>query len=56
MKRLLWALSAYALGAQAFHFHQSTDTGSTLLATLFFIGTVCAIQQMVTKYPWQRVK
>jgi hypothetical protein len=51
VKRILWALSAYALGDEAWYYH---TTGSTLLLTVFFIGTVCAIQQMVTRYPWQR--
>jgi len=51
MKRLLWALSAYALGDKAWHYHA---TGDALLLTIFFIATVCAIQQIFVRYPWQR--
>lgn len=51
MKRLLMALSAYALGHEAYSYHVD---GQTLLFTIFFVGTVSAIYHTFAKYPWQR--
>jgi hypothetical protein len=51
VKRILWLLSAYAMGHEAYLYQQQ---GSTLLLTVFFLGTVSAIAHAVTPYPWQR--
>jgi hypothetical protein len=51
MKRLLMALSAYALGHEAYTYHVD---GEQLLFTVFFVGTVAAIYQTFAKYPLQR--
>lgn len=51
MKRVLWAVAAYALCDKAYHFH---TTGNTPMLTVFFIAGVSAIYHTFARHPWQR--